>query len=572
VPLVFHFGGLTTVVPPEAVERVDLLTSGYGSEFSRTTSGQVAVYLKSPPRDRIHGMGFVDIFNVGGNVEGPVSENGSFFLSARQSYVGAVLKTVLKNNADLNLNVAPDFSDLTAIYAHEVTPIDSLKIMGVGSLDTLNFIFAQPVKSNPAVRGNFSSLTAFYRLAPQWTHRHSSKATSRLALGWGRDWLRLDTGDNFFHLQADNLAVRYETERQITELWKTFWGIDNVYTWARAEIVLPVIYSQGGVSNPFSVSETRAANIVQAYNQIGTYWRNEVRLGSTPFTLVPAIRADYFNQTSEFIPQPRLQVRYKWSDSLTLRSAGGLYAQPPEPQETDPSYGNPNIKAPLGVHFTAGFEKDLRGDSSNGWHVGADAFYKQFYRLVNPSANYSVVNGTLTPENYNNDLRGRVFGLEAQARYDYRWLSGWIAYTLSRSTRFTTGAAEYISRYDQTHNLNLNGSVDLGKNWQISARFRLVSGNPYTPITGGTFDADNDVYIPSRGSFYSERISAFNQLDLRVDKKWVFKSWILSAYLDIQNVLNHSNIEAIRNSFDYTTTAQIEGLPFVPTFGVKGEF
>jgi hypothetical protein len=34
-----------------------------------------------------------------------------------------------------------------------------------------------------------------------------------------------------------------------------------------------------------------------------------------------------------------------------------------------------------------------------------------------------------------------------------------------------------------------------------------------------------------------ERLDAFNQLDIRVDKKWNFKKFSLDAYIDIQNVL-----------------------------------
>lgn len=56
-----------------------------------------------------------------------------------------------------------------------------------------------------------------------------------------------------------------------------------------------------------------------------------------------------------------------------------------------------------------------------------------------------------------------------------------------------------------------------------------MTGNPYTPIVGGTFDSDNDVYLPQRGSFYSERYKDFYQADLRFDKKWIYDEEIWST-------------------------------------------
>lgn len=74
VPLVFHFGGLSSVIIPEAVERVDLLPSGYGPEYSRAIGGIIGLTTKSPKEDRIHGMAYVDLLNTGGLIEGPIDD------------------------------------------------------------------------------------------------------------------------------------------------------------------------------------------------------------------------------------------------------------------------------------------------------------------------------------------------------------------------------------------------------------------------------------------------------------------------------------------------------------------
>jgi len=114
--------------------------------------------------------------------------------------------------------------------------------------------------------------------------------------------------------------------------------------------------------------------------------------------------------------------------------------------------------------------------------------------------------------------------------------------------------------------------ITLGGGWEAGARFRLVSGNPTTPILGTAYyDADADTFVPRYGEPGSERLPLFHQLDLRVDKKWTFAHWSLSVYLDVQNVYNRQNPEATLYNFDYTESTTVSGLPILPSLGVRGE-
>jgi hypothetical protein len=149
--------------------------------------------------------------------------------------------------------------------------------------------------------------------------------------------------------------------------------------------------------------------------------------------------------------------------------------------------------------------------------------------------------------------------------------SSQIVYTYLKSRRHVPGFGTQPSDFDQTHNLNLIGAYNLQR-WTFSGRFRFVTGLPYTPVNGGTYDSDNDVYIPNAGTIYSQRFDAFKQLDIRIDRKYIFKTWILTAYVDIQNITNSKNSQNIEYSYDYTQKKKVRGLPILPTFGIKGEF
>lgn len=573
VPIIFHFGGLTSVVPPESLDRVDYLSAGYGPENGRAIGGLVGAVTRSARDDRLHGTAFLDVFNAGLFLEGPLSPSSRFLFGVRKSYIGEVLRAVLPEDGDFNLTVAPSFSDLTAQVEVDVTPIDQASVLAVGSLDTLEFLLAQPVGSDPSFRGDFYSKTAFFRLIPQWKHKHGENTVSRWSLGFGKDWIRFSATDNYFNLASVSLSERVEVEHAASALWKTTLGLDSQHRWTEVDLLLRDFYFAGGVANPYSSGTYRNVIVENNESEWGAYWKNEVRLGaSSPVTLLPSLRAEAYTSTDEAFALPRLGARYRASDSLLFRASGGLYAQPPQPQELDPTVGNPDVKSPRAWHLSAGAEKDFRQGSTQGWVLNGGGFYKWLDRLVIPSTTLVTRNGVTTPEFYSNAGSGRAYGLEALLKMDFTPWSGWLSYTLSRSTREEPGQSTYLSQYDQTHLLTLIASRELPSNWRVAARFRYVTGEPSTPITGAFFDSDNDVFVPVRGPFFSERLGAFAQLDFRVDKRWIFRDWILSLYLDIQNITNRRNAEQFQYAYDYSSRTAIEGLPILPTLGLKGEF
>ena len=119
--------------------------------------------------------------------------------------------------------------------------------------------------------------------------------------------------------------------------------------------------------------------------------------------------------------------------------------------------------------------------------------------------------------------------------------------------------------------LTVVASYKLPRNWEASGRFRFVSGNPRTPVTGAVYDAQRDTFLPTYGAVNSDRNGSFHQLDLRVDKRWIYDGWMLGAYLDVQNVYNRRNVDETEYNYDFTTSSGDAGLPILPVIGLRGE-
>ena len=174
---------------------------------------------------------------------------------------------------------------------------------------------------------------------------------------------------------------------------------------------------------------------------------------------------------------------------------------------------------------------------------------------------------------YDSTGKGRVYGAEWMVRHNFsNGLFGWMSYTVSRAERMDSGSESYrLFDQDQTHIFTVLGTYKLPMNWEVGGRWRLVSGNPTTPINGSVYNSDNDAYEPVLGETNSDRLEAFHQLDLRVDKRWVYQDWMLSIYLDIQNVYSRANTEGVSYSFDYTESQPAAGLPLLTILGIRGE-
>ena len=78
--------------------------------------------------------------------------------------------------------------------------------------------------------------------------------------------------------------------------------------------------------------------------------------------------------------------------------------------------------------------------------------------------------------------------------------------------------------------------------------------------------------MPLQGETNSVRLPLFHELDIRVDKRWQFRDWRLSGYLDVRNAYNHAAVEGINYNFDFTQQAYQTGLPILPSLGVRAEF
>jgi hypothetical protein len=313
------------------------------------------------------------------------------------------------------------------------------------------------------------------------------------------------------------------------------------------------------------VHENEKLNI----GNLGVYaeavWKPTTRL-----TVTPGLRFDYFSALARQAFNPRSTARYQAASFTWVKGGVGLFSQDPQAPDYDPNFGNPKLRPESAIHYSLGVEQGL----APGLMAEATGFYKDLYDLVVVTQNFVQRGGQAVPERKSNDGRGRIYGGELMVRQALsKWFFGWISYTLMRSERKDCASCQWrLFDFDTTHILIIAAHAYLPKGFEVGARFRYITGYPYTVAYGGWYDADVDVYSPAQGPVNTGRLAAFNQLDVRFDKTFLFQRWILKAYLDITNIYNNPNVELNQPNYDFTRRAALTGLPIIPSFGIRAEF
>jgi TonB family protein len=565
VPLLFHFGGLTSVFNSDILERIDFVPGNYDVRYGDALGGIVDVAPRKGRRDGYHGYIDSDLFDTGIFVEGKLGR-GSFMIAGRRSYIDLLLPAFLPDDAGIDLAVAPRYWDDQIIFDHPVGG-GNLSVRVFGSSDKLRLVASDPNEIDTDDRDRFETSQYFHRADIVYT-KTRGPWSFLVTPSYRYDKLQFAISDVFqFDLGVHNLTLRAEVAHRASK--RTTWRVGTEVRTARfgIEVDAPPVSAISGGSTGTQLRTVQTGWISTPAIYAGVDHSPVERL-----TLSPGVRVSYYTGTIErSAVEPRVRAAVSLAKNTTLKGGVGLVAQAPQPVEASTVYGNPRVGLEKGVQTSLGVSQLF----PYGFSIDATVYYTRLYDEVAPSAPLvRRPDGTLGPEIFANTQTGNTYGLEILGRKQLtRSLFGWVAYTLGRSERRAAPGEEMLTAdFDQTHILTLVGVWKLPRNWQIGGRFRLVSGNPYTPVIGADYDASTGTYLPIEGARNSRRPPPFHQLDLRLDKSFVFRRVKLALYLDVQNVYNRQNAEFQNCAFDFSTCMFIPSLPIIPSIGTKLEF
>jgi len=581
VPNINHFGsqgstgGPLSLINIEFVRETEFSSGGMGVRFGDRTASVTDIRLREGSRDGLSGTLNLSATGAGAILEGPIGSGGSFLFSARRSYLDLLFNAA-------GFSFVPSYWDFQLKTSHRLSDRDGLSFLFVGALDDISFnnededdIYDNSRTVAPKVRQYFAGLT--------WDRLFSD---SRLTVQLGRTFTHFETTQTLFTEPPVTIFrnLSDEGENGLRVEWasdpsrRLAWTVGNNLKFASdltydTELAGQVRTDASGTPRPLTVDTSFTAFRNATYVEAAVRPTERIRITG-------GVRADYYDFVEDgFRLSPRLGATWQVATNTSLRGSVGRYVQPPSYIWLIGDPTNPETLSPIvSDQVTLGVEQLLRPDL----RLQLEGYYKSYEdypaRVFRPQA-------VLSPSGFDdatNDIplgleplvsvgTGSSYGAELflQKKLSEIPLYGLLSLSLSRSEYASIEGVDRPGTYDTRFIGSLSTGWRINPKWEVSGKFRIATGLPTTPfITSGPDTGQRDWALYNQG----ERFPTFNALDLRVDRRFSFRSWQLELYLDVQNVYGRNNINAVRWDPRVNEPEFNESLGVLPTIGVNVEF
>ena len=561
IPYLNHFstqgasGGPVGIINVDFVQSVDFLSGAFPASKGNALSSVLNFTLLDGNKDKMKYRATLGASDLGLTIDGPTGENSSILVSARRSYLQFLFGV-------LELPFLPNYTDFQLKYRVRLDDKNEITILGLGAkddfrlnLDANETEFQQYILDYIPVQEQYS-----YTAGIVYKHfRKSGYDTWVLSRNYlnntqykYEDNIEADSNKVLDYFSGEGeIKARFERTIIGDKGFRISFGGGYEYAHYRNS-TFQLLYTSDGVEE-INYDTNMKFSKFNAFGQVSKAYLDE------KLRLSLGLRTDFNNWSNTMLnPLPQLSPRFSASYSLTEKlnlnfNVGRYYQLPPYTamgyKNTSGDYVNKenDLKYIQSDHIVLGLELI----PTENIQLTAEGFYKNYYKypfsvmdqvpLSSKSAGY----GIFGDEELTSTSDGRAYGIELLGRLkEFKQTNLVFSYTFVRSEFKDLNAVWIPSAWDNKHLFSVSATKKFNNNWDFGFKWRYVGGAPYTPYDleksslKEAWDVRGQGYL-DYSKFNTERLEAFHQLDLRIDKQYFFKGWSLMLYADVQNVYNH---------------------------------
>ncbi len=334
-----------------------------------------------------------------------------------------------------------------------------------------------------------------------------------------------------------------------------------------------------GVQNRYSLDPTRV-DVISLHTAFDTsIGAGHVQMSgpiAPRVTLTFGGRIDRFAFLDATTVSPRAGLSVELTPTLTATASFGRYHQQPDLVFLTADPINRDLNPMRADHVVAGVSYLPRPDLK----LSVEAYRKTYARypvsldyptlsLANTGDVFGI-SGLLFP--MVSEGEGRARGVEIFLHKKLtRGLYGQASYSVSRTEHAALDGVIRRGAFDAPHTMSFIGGYRLGDTWEFSTRFTFASGRPYTPPLLDPSQEQNR-WISDLTRVNDERMSSYNRLDVRVDRRFALGPTHTTLFFEAQNIYNRENIARyVWNPKTRMPFAELQ-FGFLPIFGVNLEF
>jgi hypothetical protein len=561
-------GGPVSALNPNMLANSDFATSAFAAEYGNALSGVFDLSLRKGNRDRYEFMGQLGTFSgLEAMAEGPLNnKKGSFVVSFRNSFVGFADALGIP----LGTNATPDYRDLTFNIDFGNGKAGKFSVFGIGGTSNIDFLgsetdstdlFANPGE-NAYANSSFGVLGLRHNII---TGENTYVRTVISGSTQGGEFqvydLDEDGGDGLLKTDVNDQSIRYSLKSYLNSKLSNRLTVRTGIQFEATGLTTVVDDRDGrpdrdgdGVRDLDRVRDFDGSfGLYQAFGQA------RYRLGEKT-TLNAGFHAQYFSLTEAFALEPRLGLRFKATEKLSLTAGYGLHSQTPalpvffyRDLTTGAPDANQNLDYMKANHFVVGADLAF----APNWRLKTEVYYQSLFNIPvdNFSSTFSVLNAGadfVFPERGSlvNDGTGQNYGVEITL--EHYFANNW--YLMATASIFDSEyeGSDGVSRPTAFNNQyvgNLLGGWELpfgkGKRHRFTVNGKITGsgGRYYTPVDvelSREFNTD----IRDESLAFTERYDDYFRIDLKfgVQLNSATRKFSQSFFIDFQNLTDRENV------------------------------
>ncbi len=548
-----HLMGFFSVFNADALKRTTLIKGDMPARYGGRLSSVVDVQMKEGNERFYQVNGGIGLAASRIMAEGPlVKDKSSFLVSARRTYIFDIAQPFLKDTEAAGTNYY--FYDFNVKTNYRISDKDRIYLSGYMGRDVLTFRNTTRDLNLDLPYGNRA---ATFR----WNHLFSDKVFLNTSVVYNDYDFAFNGGQSDFNLGVSS-GIRDWTFKSDLEFFPSTRHHITLGTQFIFHRLTPNItqIASGDVL-------LRNSNETHFAREAAFYVQDEYKLDNR-FSMHLGARLPTFTQLGPYVSkingkqylfkepvttfagfEPRIGWKYAYLKNASVKSSFTVANQylhlvsnstttlPADIWVASTEWVRPQI----GLQFALGFYQNFL---DNTLETYVEFYGKRLLNQIDYREDYV--------EDFSRDIEsefvfgsGLAYGAEFFVRKRYGDLTGWIGYTLARSTRKFPDISEgksYPIVYDRTHDLSVVLNYKINDYWDIAGTYVYGTGNTYTPIES-VFLAGQNFHV-NYGPRNSARLEPYHRIDfslsfrppIQVEKQF-YSFWVLSVY----NAYNRQN-------------------------------
>lgn len=561
----FHFSNLggtamadgMSILEPKLAQNVDISTGGFSSKYGDALSSVTEIIISEPEKRLLGGSVAMDMGGVSSLLNGAINNKLSWLWAGRfgmwEMFMNMQDKDDHPQTKDSHFKIVYEASNNHKIILYGLYVSDDYwRIKEDDDLSVINEEKYRKLSKDMSALGItwrwLYNKRGFIQVTPYLNNNRWKMTEGPLSdkVKFGNENL-----ENYYGIKTE-FSYRVNPKHRIL-LGSEYRSVEALYSkWSGQDTT-----RNGYIITPYSV------NFGKDYSYKESLFAEYVYSPSNWLYIKAGARQDYFKFINKSTINPRLGITCNINDKLKLNASYGIFSQFPQYYKVFLSPQNKTLLPSKAIHYILGIEYLI----NKNLQFKVETYYKNMFDLsvlLNDTSNIYESTGTGTS-------KGIEISITQKMAENFYLLAN---YTLSKSTRKdSTNSKIYPFLYDSRHTLNLITTYKHNKWWEFSLISRFSSGFPYTPYDLTTrIEIDNTWYCKMGGE-NSERLPDYFRVDLRIDRKFIFKNWNLCPYLEIWNLTNNKNVMAYEYNLDFTEKKEIQTMfKLMPMFGISAIF